>query len=140
MRNIVRHEFQAQERWIAFHESKVSGRYPLTKEGLQKKRIWWISDHGNVKITYNYKEGTKVPAIAITGGRGAHDGYKAISINTANEKYVHRLVALHFLNNIDSKPQVNHIDGNKHNNHYTNLEWVTGSENVKHYYKYLKNG
>jgi hypothetical protein len=27
---------------------------------------------------------------------------------------------------------VNHLDGNKLNNHYTNLEWVTQSENMKH--------
>ena len=139
MRNIVRHEFQAQERWIAFHETKVSGRYPRTKEGLEKKRIWWVSDHGNIKITYNYKEGTKVPTITATGGNKNQGGYYAISTNQANEKYVHRLVALYFVNNFDQKPVVNHKDGNKLNNHYTNLEWVTSQENSDHYYKYLKN-
>lgn len=139
MRNSVRHEFSAQERWIAFHETKISGRYPRTKEGLEKKRIWWVSDHGNIRITYNYKEGTKVPTIAYTGGRGARDGYAAISINSANEKYVHRLVALYFVNNPDGKPVVNHLDGNKHNNHYSNLEWCTNQENIQHYFKYLRN-
>jgi hypothetical protein len=46
--------------------------------------------------------------------------------------YIHVLVAQYFCNNPDSKPIVNHIDGNKLNNHYTNLEWVTGSENNRH--------
>ena len=44
----------------------------------------------------------------------------------------HLLVANAFITNPDSLPQINHIDGNKHNNYMSNLEWCTSSENVQH--------
>lgn len=46
---------------------------------------------------------------------------------------VHREVAKIFVPITDtSRDQVNHIDGNKLNNSYTNLEWVTNAENAHH--------
>jgi hypothetical protein len=46
---------------------------------------------------------------------------------------VHRLMMKSFDPREDEdKLQVNHIDGNKHNNKLENLEWCTGSENVLH--------
>ena len=49
---------------------------------------------------------------------------------------VHRLVALAWVKNRDflTQPIVNHIDGNKQNNHYSNLEWCSSSHNSKHAY------
>ena len=48
------------------------------------------------------------------------------------KRYIHRLVAIAFIDNTEAKKQVNHIDGNKYNNHVDNLEWTTQSENMKH--------
>lgn len=53
--------------------------------------------------------------------------------------YVHRLVAMAWLMPPDNpeKTDVNHKDGDKLNNHATNLEWVTHGENIRHSYAVL---
>lgn len=60
-------------------------------------------------------------------------GYKACRICNKNY-YIHRLVAETFISNPESKKAVNHIDSNKANNNVNNLEWVTYSENMRHYH------
>lgn len=46
-------------------------------------------------------------------------------------KTIHRLVAETFIDNHNNLEQVNHIDGNKHNNNITNLEWCTQKYNIQ---------
>lgn len=58
-----------------------------------------------------------------------------IKIGKVKNIYVHRLVAKYFIYKQEDGLQVNHIDGNKANNHYKNLEWVTGKENIIHAWK-----
>jgi hypothetical protein len=49
-------------------------------------------------------------------------------------KAIHVLVASAFCARQQSQSIVNHIDGNKHNNHVSNLEWVTPGESMRHAY------
>lgn len=58
-------------------------------------------------------------------------GYQRVKIGTKHER-VHRLVAYLYCENPNNYDVVNHIDGNKLNNHYTNLEWCTAEHNEKH--------
>lgn len=43
----------------------------------------------------------------------------------------HRLLGECFIPNPENKPQINHIDGNKHNNSLDNLEWCTNQSFVR---------
>lgn len=63
--------------------------------------------------------------------------YKRVCLSAAGKKrfhHVHRLVAEAFIPNPENMTQVNHIDGNKQNNHVSNLEWCDNSQNQKHAY------
>ena len=62
-------------------------------------------------------------------------GYYAVTFHMNNKAYcrkVHRLVIEAFTPNPDSLPCINHIDGNKLNNHIDNLEWCTYQHNMQH--------
>ena len=65
-------------------------------------------------------------------------GYEVIQLyndNVGTTKTVHRLVLEAFKPHVNmSDLEVNHMDGNKLNNHLINLEWVTGRDNILHAY------
>ena len=58
-------------------------------------------------------------------------GYMTVVFNKKTYM-IHRLVAKYFCTNPHDKPVVNHKDGNKLNNNYSNLEWCTVAENNEH--------
>lgn len=66
--------------------------------------------------------------------RKNHKGYWIVTLNQGTRRVtrtVHKMVALTFVGPIPADGyQVDHVDGNKENNHYTNLEWVTTKENT----------
>jgi hypothetical protein len=63
-----------------------------------------------------------------------NSGYEVIVIKKKHFS-IHRLVAEAFVPNPNNYVFVNHIDGNKHNNKFNNLEWCTKSYNEKEAYR-----
>lgn len=64
-------------------------------------------------------------------------GYKTVRLKRKLYS-VHRLIAEAFISTPDLV--INHIDGDRLNNHSSNLEWVTQSENLYHAHRVLKIG
>jgi len=87
--------------------------YEITLDG----RVW--SNYSNKYLKYEITDKGYLKVRLNKGGKSKH--FK-----------VHRLVAKHFLQNPHNKPQVNHKDHNKTNNHISNLEWHTDLENRTH--------
>ena len=64
--------------------------------------------------------------------RGGYEIYYLSIEGKVEHILAHRLVATLFIPNPHNLPQVNHKDGNKHNNHVDNLEWCDSYHNNKH--------
>ena len=105
--------------------------------------IYEVSNYGRVKSLERviYNSGTKNGLYTIHEkiikqriNKKRH-GYCELSLhkNGKEKRFkVHRLVAEAFIPNPNNLPEVNHIDGNKENNHASNLEWCTSKENKEH--------
>lgn len=93
-----------------------------------------VSNYGNIKSL------TRFDGIRERKGQEIkqslkYNGYLQVGLRKNSKRKffsVHRLVAIHFLDNPENKPQVNHIDCNKQNNNINNLEWATSKENLHH--------
>ena len=90
-------------------------------EGLYK-----VSNHGEVWSERRQK--------LLKKSKGTKGYYKVILTKNKKPKNfdIHRLVAINFIDNPFKKICVNHLDENKTNNHYSNLEWCTHKENSNH--------
>lgn len=86
-----------------------------------------ISNYGRVK---SFKYGSP----KILKYKTNNKGYKWVALcsnGVQSNLLVHRLVAIHFLENDKNYKIINHIDENPANNNVSNLEWCTQSENVR---------
>jgi len=85
-----------------------------------------VSNHGRVRNDKTNKllEGGYTNNYYVVKVGNPNGGQKSFTVS--------RLVATAFLDNYDDLPYVNHIDGNTHNNHVSNLEWITQKDNIQH--------
>lgn len=97
--------------------------------------LYQVSNTGKVK-SMNYDNRAIIKVLKPLKKKG----YEYISLyknKKARHHGIHRLVALHFIDNPEDKATVNHKNGVRDENTVENLEWMTVKENVNHGWKVL---
>lgn len=103
--------------------------------------IYEVSDAGDVrtkkgKVTYSTRWNTeRVWKQRTLRQRTSKDNCCRVNLwkdGKAETWLVHRLVANAFIPKLEGKDYINHIDGNRLNNHVSNLEWCDHTENNNH--------
>lgn len=99
--------------------------------------LYQVSNLGYVNYMAK-KKGTNYSCEILAGvmkGKPNGSGYLQVALSKQGNKkhlYIHRIIASLFVPNPDNKKEVNHIDGDKLNNCFNNLEWVNRLENEQH--------
>lgn len=98
------------------------------KKIIGYENYYEISNYGNVRST-SYK------GVRVLKPFKQRNGYLNVILcvdQVKIHKTIHRLVAINFIDNPNNLETVNHIDCNKENNHVSNLEWASMSDNRNH--------
>lgn len=100
--------------------------------------LYEVSNHGRVRSfdrICNHKDGTVTRRSGRVLKPALRAGYPFINLAADaihKQENVHRLVAEAFCDKPDGCNVVNHLDGDKTNNHWLNLEWTTHAGNAAH--------
>lgn len=96
---------------------------------------YYISEYGEVLSTYKKQDGCLLKGAINSSG---YKYYLLMKDGKFKWRFAHHLSMEYYgAAAPSSRHEINHIDGNKLNCHYTNLEWVTHSENQLHSYRKL---
>lgn len=96
--------------------------------------LYDISDCGNVRSWASRHKNKPI----IRRANKQTNGYVAVTFESKRPPkrnvrlYIHRLVAQAFCERLAENTEVAHLDGNKTNNDYRNLAWVTRRTNHSH--------
>lgn len=114
----------------------------IWKDVLGYEDSYQVSNKGNVRGKDRYKNAGRAGVRMYKGKpikqNPDKDGYMTVSLSKNSKKTrkrVHRLVAEVFVEGKKEGYVVNHLDGDKSNNEYNNLEWCTRSENDLHAFR-----
>ena len=124
------------ERWLDLKPLKNE----IWKDVIGWEKFYQISNYGRIKnkgfkiLRKNGRQQTfKEKIYKATKDASGYYGIRSTEKNNGNRTTlrIHRLVAKCFLDNPNNYNYINHIDCNKENNMFYNLEWCTNEYNIK---------
>lgn len=101
----------------------------IWKEVLGYEGLYEVSNYGKVRSKNRYVDCKKYKAFkkgVLLKPRKDKGGYLTVYLSRGNKHkqfFVHRLVAMSFIENSNNLPFINHKDENKENNVVENIEW-----------------
>lgn len=108
------------------------------KDVIGYEGLYLIDNLGNV-ISMPKKQGSRfVNQYSILSTKINRIGYVEVALcknGKLKTMLLHRLIAIHFIENPNNYPCVNHKNGIKTDNRIENLEWCSHSHNTKHAYE-----
>tara|TARA_R110000796_G_scaffold162344_1_gene279124 strand:+ start:6305 stop:6802 length:498 start_codon:yes stop_codon:yes gene_type:complete len=113
-KRLIANFFEIKDEILSRTWSDIDERYSVSDDGL-------LLDNRFVKIRK---------------GSVTKQGYIIVSLYQKTY-YLHRLVGKEFVKNPNNYNEINHLDGDKANNDFSNLEWCTRSENILHSFHVL---
>ena len=106
------------------------------KEGYEVSSLGRVRSYARTITKKDGKEYSLKGQI-LSANRNIRNGYLSVQLGAGNREYVHRLVAIAFVQGFDDGMTVNHKNGVRDDNRAENLEWVTQGENVAHSFREL---
>ncbi len=104
---------------------------PIIFNGVDFTGKYEVSEYGEVR-SLNYNNQGFVKLLTPYKNKKGYLGYRLNYEGKTYRTFSHRLVATAFIPNPNNLPQVNHMDENKLNNHYSNLEWCDNKYNCNY--------
>ena len=101
----------------------------LTRE-LLNERYWYDESLGELRYKVRSSPLSRVAINGVAGTINRSTGYRVACVNGKQHK-VHRLIWIMLVGEIPDGCQIDHIDGNRANNHISNLRLATRMENQR---------
>lgn len=105
----------------------------IWKQVVGYEGTYEVSEFGDVRRVVYYDRRERDPGLLRPAKDSTGYLFVALVLNGVSKTTcVHKIVAMAFLGPRPRNREINHKDADKLNNHYSNLEYITHADNIRH--------